>query len=134
MSAVENIRDRLNRDLKSKGIEVLYGQGRPQMSRFGGLMISKSRRFSGYLHVLDGSTAKYDVLINDGRCRPQVAYLMRSHLKEGGIMIVRGSNIPSKSHYSIMNSYYTLEKKLEVIVFLILVFRNRFFQVVNSMV
>ena len=98
-------------DLKQKGIEVLYGSGKPKRERYGVQTISSSRRFHDYLHVLDNSTKKYDVLINDGRCRPQVAYLMRSHLKEGGIMIVRGSNLPLKSHYSFINSYYTLEKK-----------------------
>ena len=133
MSSVEIMRDRTLIELKRKGIEVLYGPGKPQKQRYGVQTISSSRRFYGYLHVLDNSTKKYDVLINDGRCRPQVAYLMRSHLKEGGVMIVRGSNLPLKNHYSFINSYYTLEKKWRMGVLLTLVIRNRFFQVENSM-
>ena len=93
------------------GINVLFGRGLVRLVKPKELPISHSADFEGYLSVLDGDTKKYDILINDGRCRPQVAYRMRSHLKENGIMIVRGTNLPTKGHYSIMESYYTLEKK-----------------------
>lgn len=128
------MRSRILTELQRKGVHVLYGQGQPRRHGYGVQSISHSSEFSGYLHVLDSSTKKYDVLINDGRCRPQVAYLMRTHLKEGGVMIVRGSNLPLKNHYSIISSYYTLEKKLRIFELSIIVFRNLLFQVENSMV
>ena len=97
--------------LRSMGITVLYGRGLVRRFKPKELPISHTKDFDGYLSVLDKDTKKYDVLINDGRCKPQVAYRMRSHLKENGLMIVRGGNIPTKGYYSIMESYYTLEKK-----------------------
>lgn len=102
---------RLWNKLKAMGIDVLYGLGRMKLEKYGTWKKSSVNAFRDYLNVLKDSTKQYDVLINDGRCRPQVAYYMRSHLKKDGIMIVRGGNSPAKSYYSVMSSYYSVIAK-----------------------
>ena len=55
------------------GIDVLYGLGRMKLEKYGTWKKSSVNAFRDYLNVLKDSTKQYDVLINDGRCRPQVA-------------------------------------------------------------
>ena len=95
---------RLWNKLKAMGIDVLYGLGRMKLEKYGTWKKSSVSAFRDYLNVLKDSTKQYDVLINDGRCRPQVAYYMRSHLKKDG-------NSPAKSYYSVMSSYYSVIAK-----------------------
>lgn len=105
------MRGRLWNKLRKMGIEVLYGAGRMKLEKYGTWKRSSITTFGDYVKVLEGSTKQYDLLINDGRCRPQVAYYMRSHLKKNGIMIVRGGGSPAKSYYSVMSSYYSVIAK-----------------------
>ena len=100
--------------LQKMGIEVLYGSGSMKLEKYGVWKKSSIKTFGDYVNALSGSTKQYDVLINDGRCKPQVAYYMRSHLKKNGIMIVRGGSSPSKSYYSVMSSYYSVIAKCEM--------------------
>lgn len=72
--------------------------------------ISKKKDFSDYLSAVLNKDIHFDVLINNGRCRPQVAYTLRSHLKQDGIMIIRGSY----EHYNIIENYYSLEESYEI--------------------
>lgn len=72
--------------------------------------ISKKKDFSDYLSVVLNKNIHFDVLINNGRCRPQVAYTLRTHLKQDGIMIIRGSY----EHYNVIENFYSLEESYEI--------------------
>lgn len=69
--------------------------------------ISSSKQFAEYLKALEGINEPIDVVIDDGRCRPQVADVMRTHLREDGILIIRGE----RSHYEFISSFYSMVAK-----------------------
>ena len=69
--------------------------------------LSTSKQFAGYLKALDGIEEPIDVVIDDGRCRPQVADKMRKHLRENGILVIRGD----RDHYKFISSYYSVVAK-----------------------
>ena len=70
-------------------------------------MIGTKEKFKDYIEIVKKKNIHFDVLINNGRCKPQVAYELRHYLRENGIMIVRGSY----DHYQIIQQYYSLEKE-----------------------
>ena len=69
--------------------------------------ISTLKQFAGYLKALDGIEEPVDVVIDDGRCRPQVADKMRRHLRENGVLVIRGD----RDHYKFISSYYSVVAK-----------------------
>lgn len=71
-------------------------------------MISSKKNFVDYIAALATRGIYTDVVINNGRCRPQVAYGVREQLKKGGFMFVRGSY----EHYSVIRDFYSLEKEI----------------------
>lgn len=69
--------------------------------------ISTSKQFAGYLEALDRIEEPVDVVIDDGRCRPQAADRMRKHLRENGTLVIRGD----RAHYKFISSYYSVVAK-----------------------
>ena len=83
-------------------LTIVWYHSKPEFDKH---VISQSRNFVDYIEIVQRKDIHFDVLINNGRCRPQVAYKLRNNLREDGLMILRGS----REHYSIIDSFYSLE-------------------------
>ena len=69
----------------------------------GETVISSTKQFQGYLDAVDSIDEPVDVVIDDGRCRPQAADILRRHLRRNGLLFIRGK----RNHYNIIASFYS---------------------------
>ena len=69
----------------------------------GETVISSKKQFQGYLDAIDSIDESVDVVVDDGRCRPQAADILRRHLRKNGLLFIRGQ----RSHYNIIASFYS---------------------------
>ncbi len=75
------------------------------------LPIQSQQSFSSYVKAATTQNIKYDVVINDGHVKPQVALAVKSELPLGGHMIVFDTARPDKKHYEIISQFYHLVKE-----------------------
>ena len=88
-------------------VRVLYGHGVPQKwqwrmgvrCRMRDHTLRCSRKgFKKYLDVIVQVDAQFDVLINDGRCRPQIAYAISLHA--AGRALTTGAALPERRRWA----------------------------------
>ena len=90
------------------GTESWVSMGRMTPRR---LPIQSQQSFASYVKAATTQNIKYDVVINDGHVKPQVALAVKSELPLGGHMIVFDTARPDKKHYEIISQFYHLVKE-----------------------
>ena len=88
-----------------------WGRGERVMRRTPSRPIQSKSTFSMYIEVAEMKRLQFDVVVNDGHVKPQVALAVKSRLPMGGYMIVFDTARPDKKHYNIISKFYRLVKE-----------------------
>ena len=88
-----------------------WGRGERVMRRTPSRPIQSKSTFSMYIEVAEMKRLQFDVVVNDGHVKPQVALAVKSRLPMGGYMIVFDTARPEKKHYNIISKFYRLVKE-----------------------
>ena len=97
-------------------MHIVYGVGSESLEmmrrvRRRKLPIQSQQSFSSYVTAATTQHIDYDVVINDGHVKPQVALAVKSRLPLGGHMFVFDTARPDKRHYEIISQFYHLVKE-----------------------
>lgn len=101
-------KDRRMHIIAARGVEMWVScrQMKPRKVR-----IQSQRSFTAYVSAAIQQNIKFDVVINDGQVKPQVALAVKRLLPMRGNMIVFDTAIPSNKFYEIISRYYNLVKE-----------------------